>query len=82
MSYRERKAEKILLVAAFGKIAFEGNLVRQEHPQCCGVTVDLIANATHVYFREIALGGQTINLLEPLCPVCGRRVTAEYSIIQ
>jgi hypothetical protein len=82
MSYRERRAEKILLVAAFSEIVFKGSLVRQEPPRCCDVTVDLIANAMHVYFREIAVEEKTINLLEPLCPVCGKRITAVYSIIQ
>jgi hypothetical protein len=82
VSYSERRAEKILLIAAFAKIVFEGDLLRQEPPRCCGVTVDLIANAMHVYFREIAVGRKTINLLEPLCPVCGRRIMAVYSIIQ
>ena len=78
----EQRAELILLVAALSKIVFEGNLIRQEPPRCCNVTVDLIDNATRVHFREIRIGGKTINLLEPLCPVCGRRIAAVYSIIQ
>jgi hypothetical protein len=82
VSFSERKAEKILLVAAFSEFVFRGNLVRQEPPRCCNVTVDLIANAMRVYYREITVGGETVNLLEPLCPVCGRRITAVYSIIQ
>jgi len=82
MSDRERRAEKILLVAAFSEFVFKGNLVRQEPPRCCGVTIDLIAGAMNVNFREIKIGEKTFNLLEPLCPKCGWRVEAIYSVGQ
>ncbi len=82
MSYRERRAEKILLVAAFSEAVFKGELIRQDPPQCCGATIDLIAGAMNVNFREITIGEKTVNLLEPLCPVCGRRVRAVYSVLQ
>lgn len=81
MPNREHRAEKIFLVAAFSEAVFKGHLVRQEPPRCCGKTIDLIANAMLVNFREITVGGKIVNLLEPLCPTCGKRVEAEYTII-
>ncbi len=81
MSYREHRAAKILLIAAYSEVVFRGCLVRQEPPRCCNMTIDLLANVMQVNFQEIRVGGKVINLIEPLCPVCGNRVTAVYSII-
>ncbi len=81
MPYENYRAEKILLVAVYSDIVFKGNVVRQEPPECCDMTIDLIANALRVKFREIVVGGKEFRLLEPLCPVCGKRITAKYSII-
>jgi hypothetical protein len=81
MPYENYRAEKILLVAVFSDIVFKGNVVRQETPKCCDMTIDLIANALRVKFREIVVGGKVFSLLEPMCPVCGKRIPAKYSII-
>jgi tRNA(Ile2) C34 agmatinyltransferase TiaS len=81
MSDRERRAEEILL-AVFSEIVFKGNIVRQESPRCCGMTIDHIAGAMNVNFREIKIGEKIVNLLEPICPECGRRVKAVYSVMQ
>lgn len=82
MSDRERRAEEILLVAVFSEIVFKGNIVRQESPGCCGMTIDHIAGAMNVNFREIKIGEKIVILLEPICPECGRRVKAVYSVMQ
>lgn len=82
MPYENYRAEKILLVTVYSEIVFKGNIVRQEPLRCCNMSIDLIANAMQVYFREIVVGGKSFILLEPLCPACGKRITAQYSIIQ
>lgn len=81
MDYVSYRLEKILLVAVYSDVVFNGKVVRQEPLQCCNMNIDPVENAMWVFFREIVVGGKVITLLEPLCPVCGKRVAARYSIL-
>jgi ribosomal protein S27AE len=71
--------DKKLLIAVYSKDVFEGNLIRQEPPQCCGKVIDLYN--TDVDFKDIKVSGNEFTLLEPLCPKCGTRVRANYHTI-
>lgn len=75
----ERNAEMKFLTAAYSEEVFGGRTVRRERPSCCGRAIDLFA--TKVTFREIAVGKKAFHLLEPACPICGRRVQAVYHLM-
>lgn len=71
--------EQKLLVAIHSEEVFWGGIIRQEMPKCCSGVIDLYK--TRVWFKEILVGGKLFVLLEPNCPVCGKRVAARYSVI-
>ena len=77
-------AEKILLVAVYTSMLFEGEgkqgkLVRQDRPYCCGNVIDLFA--TTIVFKEIMVGKNKAIVLEPYCPSCGRKVEASFQVL-
>lgn len=74
------RAEMKLLVAVYAQEVFGGTLVRQEKPRCCGREIDL-SRAPRVHFKDVAVGERTVTLLEPVCPDCGRRAKAAFSIL-
>jgi len=76
----EERLEEKLLIMVYSKEVFEGELIRQDRPRCCGKEINLFE--TKVSFKDIELGNKEYTLLEPVCPVCGRRVHAAYNIIQ
>ncbi len=71
--------EQKLLVAVYSEVVFKGKVIRQETPMCCSRVIDLYR--TRVWFKEIFLRGKIFVLLEPICPICRKRVSASYSII-
>jgi hypothetical protein len=73
------RAEEILLTAVYAEEVFRGTMVRQERPWCCGRQIDLYR--TPVAFCDLQLGGRSFTLLEPICPRCGRRVQAIWSVV-
>jgi hypothetical protein len=75
----EERLEEKLLIMVYSKEVFEGNLIRQDRPRCCGEDINLFE--TKVSFKDIELGGKGYTLLEPICPVCGRRIEAAYHLI-
>lgn len=75
----EEKLEEKLLIMVYSKEVFEGNLIRQDRPRCCGKGINLFE--TKVSFKDIELGGKGYTLLEPICPVCGHKAEATYSLI-
>ena len=75
----EIKAEIKFLTAIYSEEVFAGRTVRQAKPSCCGKEINLFA--TDVAFREISLGKKVFHLLEPTCPICGKRVEATYHLL-
>lgn len=71
--------EEKLLISIYSKEVFEGNFIRQEVPRCCGKEIDLYS--TDVDFTDINIGEKKYTLLEPICPLCGKRVRATFHII-
>jgi hypothetical protein len=81
LTEREKvRAEEKLLIAVCAQEVFCGTLVRQEKPRCCGRLIDLY-RAPRMHCRDVSFGKRTVTLLEPVCPDCGRRVKATFSII-
>jgi hypothetical protein len=79
LSSKELQAEKKLLIAIYSDQVFHGKTVKQELPRCCESSIDLYG--VPVKFRDITLGSKTFTLLEPRCPLCGKWVRAEFSIL-
>lgn len=46
----------------------------------CRVDIDISDPAVDVQYKDIEIGGKTFTIAEPLCPVCGRKVTADIYI--
>jgi hypothetical protein len=64
--------------------AFRGRTIRQEYPECqCGKTFTekQLYDAPGVFFRDVEVFGKTITLIEPLCPICKRRILASYYVL-
>jgi len=75
----EIAAEQKLLLAVHMVNVFEGGFVRQERPKCCGKEIDL--TDTLVDFKDVEVRGKSITLLEPYCPICGRKVAAIFNVL-
>ncbi len=63
---------------------FHGYTIRQEIPTCqCGKIYDEkeLFNAPGVFFKEVDVFGKTFTLIEPMCPVCKRRIPANFNIL-
>ena len=72
------------LVTAHSDTVFHGQTIRQELPACvCGKIYEEkdLCEAPAVFFREVDVFGKTFTLIEPLCPVCKRRIPASFSIL-
>lgn len=72
------------LITAYADQAFRGNTIRQEIPVCqCGKIYDEkeLYDAPGVFFKEVDVFGKTFTLIEPMCPVCKRRITANFNIL-
>jgi hypothetical protein len=79
----KKSPEEKLVIAVLSKALFEGfaapgKILRQERPECCGEVIDLFKS--RVSYRHIKVRGRRFTLLEPFCPICGRKVQASYSI--
>lgn len=72
----ERLAENKLLLAIYGGDVFEGKIIHQERPFCCGREIDLL-NAW-LTFPKVRIGNRTFTLIEPWCPFCGKKVRAVF----
>jgi len=72
------------LVTAHSDTVFHGQTIRQELPACvCGKIYEEkdLCEAPAVFFREVDVFGKTFTLIEPLCPVCKRRIPASFNIL-
>ena len=71
-------------ITVYADQAFHGNTIRQEIPVCqCGKIYDEkeLYDAPGVFFKEVDVFGKTFTLIEPMCPVCKRRITANFNIL-
>ncbi|MCS7281496.1 MAG: hypothetical protein NZ583_07765 [Desulfobacterota bacterium] len=76
------KEKKIL--AKYMEEAFRGTFIRQEMPVCsCGkiFTEKDIYDAPGVYFRKVETLGKVVTLIEPICPVCKKKVPTTFNIL-
>jgi len=78
-SPEEKLVIGVLSASLFEGMGAPGKILRQERPQCCGEVVDLFKS--RMSYRDIKVRGRRFTLLEPFCPICGRKVQASYSII-
>ncbi len=72
------------LVSVYADKAFHGQTIRQEIPVCeCGKIYSEkdLCDAPGVYFRDVDVFGKTFTLIEPICPVCKRRIPASFNIL-
>lgn len=79
MTEKEKK-----LISEYAKEVFHGSFVRQKIPSCsCGKIFSEkdLYEAPGVYFRKVNVLGKTVTLIEPICPVCKKRVETTYNIL-
>ncbi|MCX7857217.1 MAG: hypothetical protein N2513_04445 [Deltaproteobacteria bacterium] len=79
MTEREKK-----MLSKHIEEVFRGSFVRQEVPSCsCGkiFTEKDLYEAPGVYFRKVDVFGKTVTLIEPICPVCKKRVETTFTIL-
>ena len=72
------------LVHKYCEEAFRGRTIRQVEPTCdCGkvFTEKEIAGAPAVYFRDVEVFGRIYTLIEPVCPVCKKKIEANFYIM-
>ncbi len=72
------------LIAQHSAQVFHGQTVRQDYPVCaCGKIFDekTLNDAPGVYFKEIDVFGKKFTLIEPVCPVCNRKIPASFNIL-
>jgi len=72
------------LVTAHVDQVFHGQTIRQVIPVCeCGKVYEEkeLCEAPAVFFRDVDVFGKTFTLIEPLCPVCKRRIQASFNIL-
>ncbi|MDD2335333.1 MAG: hypothetical protein PHD01_02010 [Geobacteraceae bacterium] len=72
-------AEKKLLLAIHGDEVFKGKIIRQERPFCCGADIDLLE--ARLTFVEVKIRNRIFTLLEPYCPLCGRKAKATFHLL-
>ncbi|MCX5804811.1 MAG: hypothetical protein NT010_01910 [Proteobacteria bacterium] len=72
------------LINVYADEAFHGSTIRQEIPVCdCGKSYNekTLYDAPGVFFRNVDIFGKTFTLIEPICPICKRKITASYHIL-
>ncbi len=72
------------LIDTYAEQAFHGRLFRQHFPVCdCGKVFDEkeLYNAPGVFLRKVDVFGKTYTMIEPICPVCKKRIPGSYSIL-
>jgi hypothetical protein len=76
--------EEKQLLQTYSEEAFRGRTIRQELPACeCGKSYDEkhLCDAPGIFFRELEVFGKTYHLIEPVCPICKRRIPASFCIL-
>lgn len=79
MTNRERT-----LLTKHADQVFHGQTIRQELPLCgCGKFYDEkeLGDAPGVFFTDVEIFGKTFTLIEPVCPVCNRKIAARFTIL-
>jgi hypothetical protein len=76
--------EEERLIELYSEEAFRGRTIRQEDPTCeCGKAFDQkhLCEAPAVFFKELELFGKTFHLIEPVCPICKRKIPANFYVL-
>lgn len=76
--------EEKQLVTKYTDQAFHGKTIRQEYPVCeCGKMFNEkeLCNAPGVFFKPVDIFGKTYTLIEPVCPICKRKIPASFIIL-
>ena len=77
-----REEEK--LISKHAVQAFHGQTIRQMPPICeCGKGFEEreLTDAPAVHFTDVEVFGRTFTLIEPVCPRCNRKISAQFSIL-
>ena len=72
------------MVSRYVDQAFRGKTIRQEYPVCeCGkiFSEKNLFDAPGVFFKSIDVFGKTFTLIEPVCPICKRKIPASFNIL-
>ncbi len=76
--------EEQKMVTKYADQAFRGQTIRQEYPVCdCGkiFSEKEICEAPGVFFKNVDVFGKTFTLIEPVCPICKRKIPASFNIL-
>ncbi|MEN6615843.1 MAG: hypothetical protein ABFD12_04750 [Syntrophorhabdus sp.] len=71
-------------VSEYVNQAFRGKTIRQEYPVCeCGKVFNEkdLCDAPGVFFKSVDIFGKTFTLIEPICPICKRKIPASFNIL-
>lgn len=80
MAHKDQQlAEKKLLLAMCSAEVFEGKIIEQLRPSCCGKEVDLLE--ARLTFRDVQIHNRVFTLIEPYCLFCGKKVHAVFNVI-
>jgi hypothetical protein len=77
-------SEEKRLMGIYADQVFHGHTIRQDIPVCqCGKIYDEkeLYNAPGVFFKEVDVFGKTFTLIEPMCPICKRKIPANFNIL-
>jgi hypothetical protein len=72
------------MVSQYCDEAFRGKTIRQEYPVCeCGkiFSEKNLCDAPGVFFKSVDVFGKTFTLIEPVCPICKRKIPASFNIL-
>lgn len=72
------------MITMYADKVFRGQTVRQEIPTCeCGkfYEADRLTDAPGVFFKEIEVFGRKFTLIEPVCPICNKKIVAQYNVL-
>lgn len=72
------------LIKTYSEEAFRGRTIRQDLPVCdCGKLYDekQLCEAPGVFFKELEVFGKTYHLIEPVCPICKKKIPASFFVL-
>ena len=76
--------EEKLMISQYTQDVFHGQTVRQQIPRCkCGreISEKELYEVPGVVFTKIEVFGKTYTLIEPICPVCAKKIPAVYYVL-
>ena len=72
------------MVSQYVDQAFRGKTIRQEYPVCKYRKIfseKNLCDAPGVFFKSVDVFGRTFTLIEPVCPICKRKIPASFNIL-